>query len=69
MKRVKEFRFDQKRLNVHIDFHYVDHFQKYKLISNCNVLIEKNKHRWFKEIIYNINFMNVKKHLLKRENM
>ena len=69
IKRVKEFRFDQKRSNVHIDLHYIDHLQKYELVNNCNVLIGENKHRWFKKIIYNINFTNVKKHLLRRENM
>ena len=39
------------------------------MFNNCNVLIEKNKHRKFKNEIYNINHINVKKALLSCKNM
>ena len=43
--------------------------KEYVMPSNCNVLIEENKHRKFKDEIYNINHFNVKKALLFRKNM
>lgn len=68
-KKAEELRADQRRPNVHIGVHYADHVKEYGLASNCNVLIGEDKHRWFKQIVYNTNYSNVEKHLLSRENM
>ncbi len=67
--KTENFQADQRRSNVHVALHYVDQLNEYELMSNCNVLIDEDKHRWFKKIIYNINFSNVEKHLLSWENM
>ena len=52
-----------------IELHYKFAMKEYAMFSNCNVLIEENKHRKFKDEIYSINYINVKKALLSRENM
>ena len=44
-ERVKIYRNDQKRSNVHTVVHYETIKNKYDLSNNCNVLIEENKHR------------------------
>lgn len=67
--KAEAFRSDQNRPNVHIGIHYADVLKEYGLVSNCNVLIGEDKHKWFKQIIYESNFSNVERHLLGRENM
>ena len=67
--KFKEYLFIVKRLNLHIELNYELVMKKYAMFNNCNVLIEENKHRKFKNEIYNINYFNVKKALLSRENM
>ena len=67
--KAERFCFDQNWPNVHIGIHYADVLTEYGLLSNCNVLIGENKHKWFKQIIYESNFSNAKSHLLGRENM
>jgi hypothetical protein len=67
--KAESFRADQRRPNIHVALHYADQLNEYGLVSNCNVSIGEDKHRWFKQIIYNTNFSNVEKHLLSRENM
>lgn len=62
--KAEAFRSDQNRPNVHIGIHYADVLKEYGLASNCNVLIIEDKHKWFKQIIYESNFSNVEKHLL-----
>lgn len=42
----KTFRSLKTRLNLHIDLHYKNLLQKYAIFSNCNVLIDEQKHRW-----------------------
>ena len=44
-ERVKTYRNDQKKSNVHTVVHYEAIKNEYDLSSNCNVLIEENKHR------------------------
>ena len=46
-ERVKIYRNDQKRLNVHTALHYDLIKNEYELSSNCNVLIEEDKHRYY----------------------
>ena len=40
-----EYHNDKRCLNVHTDLHYADVMKKYALLSNCNVLIEEDKHQ------------------------
>ena len=44
-EKVKIYRNDQKRSNVHTALHYEMIKHEYDLFNNCNVLIEKNKHK------------------------
>lgn len=44
-KKIEKYRSDQGRLNIHIEVHYLNHFKKYDLINNYNVLIDENKHK------------------------
>ena len=67
--KFKKYFFIVKRPNLHIELHYELVMKKYTMSNNCNVLIEKNKHRKFKDEIYSINHSNVKKVLLSRKNM
>lgn len=68
-KKVNEYRQDKQQPNVHISVYYKVLMTKYRLPSNCNVLIGKDKHRWFKKIIYNTNFSNIEHFLLTRESV
>ena len=36
---------NKRRSNVHTDLHYADVMKEYALLSNCNVLIEEDKHQ------------------------
>ena len=42
---------------------------EYDFSAHCNVLIDENKHRFFKLIVYFINHLNVKKTMLLRKNL
>lgn len=67
--RAKQYRNDRKRFNVYVVLHYESIAMKYDLTSYCNVLIDKNKHKYFKKIVYYTNHSNVKKTMLLRENL
>lgn len=45
-ERIRIYRNNQKKFNVYTALHYDLIRNKYKLSSNCNVLIEENKHRY-----------------------
>lgn len=45
-QRVKKYRNDKRQPNVHTVLHYQNMMTEYALLFNCNVLIEKNKHRY-----------------------
>lgn len=42
----KEYVNDRKRFNVHTAIHYEIMMHEYEMSSNCNVLIEEDKHRY-----------------------
>ncbi len=44
-KKEQKYENLQKCLNVHIELHLQKITQKYEMTSNCNVLINKNKHK------------------------
>ena len=54
--------------NTHIEFHYKRLLDEYSLPTQCNVLIEKDKHCEFKAKIYHTNYQDVEKVLLGHEN-
>lgn len=64
-----EYRNDQKRPNFHVAMHYADVMKEYALPSNCNVLIDEDKHCWFKKMVYTTNYSNVEKSLLGWESV
>ena len=66
--RAEQYRNDTKRSNVHAALHYDFIIVEYGLTSHCNVLIDENKHRYFKKIVYYINHSNFEKTMLLREN-
>lgn len=43
---MKKYFNDRKRFNVHTAIHYKIMMHEYEMSSNCNVLIEKDKHRY-----------------------
>ena len=67
--RAAQYRNDKKRSNVHANLYYDMMNDEYELSSHCNILIDEDKHRFFKKIVYQINHSNVKKTMLLRENL
>ena len=67
--RASQYRNDRKRSNVHAILHYDMMNEKYDLTSHCNVLIDEDKHRYFKKMMYYINHSNIEKTMLLRENL
>ena len=53
---------------MHAVLHYNLIMNEYDFSAHCNVLIDENKHQFFKLIVYFINHLNVKKTILLREN-
>ncbi|KAM0795127.1 hypothetical protein BDR22DRAFT_872331 [Usnea florida] len=49
----------QRRPNMHTALHYEAAMQEYGISSNLNVLIGEDKHRWFKKVIYQSNYIDV----------
>lgn len=66
---VNQYRNDTKRSNVHAGVHFERIIDEYDFFSNCNVLIDENKHRYFKKIVYYINHFNIEKTMLFCENL
>ena len=67
--RANQYRNDTKRFNVHVDIHFERIINEYDFFSNCNVLIDENKHRYFKKIVYYTNHSNIEKIMLFRKNL
>ena len=67
--RANQYRNDTKRSNVHTGLHFERIIAEYDLLSHCNVLIDENKHRYFKKIVYYTNHFNIEKTMLLRENL
>lgn len=54
---------------MHTALHYLAITEEYGMASNYNVLIGEDKHRFFKQVVYNTNHQKVEKELLSKENM
>ena len=67
--RANQYRNDTKRLNVHADIHFDRIIAEYDLLNHCNVLINENKHKYFKKIVYYTNHSNIEKTMLFRKNL
>jgi hypothetical protein len=65
--RAVALRSQQKRPNVHAGLHYEDAIREYASASNANVLISEDKHRDFKDQIYNTNYQNPERDLLQQQ--
>lgn len=68
-KKVNLFVLLTRRFNIHQDLHFEDIIYEYATLVNCNIFIEENKHKFFKDIVARTNFINVKETLLIRENV
>lgn len=67
--RSAEYRKMKNRPNVHIGLHWATAIQEYGFASNLNVLAGEDKHRLFKEDIYNTNYINPGRDLLQRQSI
>jgi hypothetical protein len=67
--RSKELRLQQKRPNVHAGLYYDDTIREYASAANANVLIGEDKHRDFKDQIYNTNYQNPERDLLQQQGL
>lgn len=68
-KKVNFFVLLIRRLNMHQDLYFENIIYEYATLVNCNIFIEKDKYRFFKDIVVRTNFTNVKEILLMRENV
>ncbi|KAL9035756.1 MAG: hypothetical protein Q9180_004684 [Flavoplaca navasiana] len=67
--KAQEYLNDRRRPNVHTAIHYGQTMEEFAIPSNINVLIGEDKHRLFKQLVYQTNHINVEKLLLSSENL
>ena len=66
---MNQYRNDTKRFNVYADINFDCIIVEYNLLNHFNVLINKNKHKYFKKIVYYINHSNIEKTMLFRKKL
>ena len=52
-QKSKKYWKNKKCLNIHIDLHYYNMLEEYKLLNNCNMLIKKIKHWYIVSLTFN----------------